>query len=72
MSYTSYVSLIPLLPLAGFVVLGLWGKKYLSKVSGILGTLILLSITVLSFITAYQYFFVDGKVNDVYQPYHCF
>lgn len=68
MSYTSYVSLIPLLPLAGFVVLGLWGKKYLSKVSGILGTLILLTITVLSFITAYQYFFIDGKVNDVYQP----
>ncbi|MEP6845023.1 MAG: NADH-quinone oxidoreductase subunit L [Panacibacter sp.] len=68
MSYSSYVSLIPLLPLAGFVVLGLWGKKYLSKVSGMLGTLILLIITVLSFITAYQYFFIDGKVNDVYQP----
>lgn len=72
MSYTSYVSLIPLLPLAGFVVLGLWGKKYLSKVSGILGTLILLTITVLSFITAYQYFFVDGKVNEVYQPINAF
>jgi NADH-quinone oxidoreductase subunit L len=68
MSYTSYVSLIPLLPLAGFVILGLWGKKYLSKASGVLGTLILLSIAVFSFITAYQYFFVDGKVNEVYQP----
>ncbi|QEC66441.1 NADH-quinone oxidoreductase subunit L [Panacibacter ginsenosidivorans] len=68
MSYTSYVSLIPLLPLAGFVVIGLWGKKYLSKVSGIIGTLILLTITALSFVTAYQYFFVDGKANDVYQP----
>ncbi|CAN5565389.1 NADH-quinone oxidoreductase subunit L [soil metagenome] len=64
----SYTSLIPLLPLAGFVVLGLLGRKYLSKVSGILGTLILLTVTILSFITAYQYFFVDGKVNDVYQP----
>lgn len=64
----SYTSLIPLLPLAGFVVLGLLGKKNLSKISGALGTLILLAVTSLSFITAYQYFFVDGKVNDVYQP----
>ena len=63
-----YTSLIPLLPLAGFVVLGLWGKKYLSKISGTLGTLILLALTFLSFYTAYNYFFVHGKVNDVYQP----
>jgi len=64
----SYTSLIPLLPLAAFVVLGLWGKKYLSKIAGIIGTLILLAITILSFITAYQYFFIEGKANDVYQP----
>lgn len=68
MTNYSYTSLIPLLPLAGFVVLGLWGKKYLSKISGAFGTLILLAITILSFYTAYHYFFVDGKVNDVYQP----
>ena len=68
MANYSYTSLIPLLPLAGFVILGLWGKKYLSKVSGALGTLILLAITLLSFYTAYNYFFVDGQVNDIYQP----
>jgi NADH-quinone oxidoreductase subunit L len=68
MTNYSYTFLIPLLPLAGFVVLGLWGKKYLSKVSGSLGTLILFVITILSLYTAYNYFFVDGKVNDVYQP----
>jgi NADH-quinone oxidoreductase subunit L len=29
---------------------------------------VLLAVTILSFITAYQYFFVDGSVNGVYQP----
>jgi NADH-quinone oxidoreductase subunit L len=48
-------------------LLGLYGRKYFKKFSGVIGTVVLLAITVLSFITAYQYFFVDGKVNDVYQ-----
>ena len=68
MTNYSYTALIPLLPLFGFVVLGLWGKKFLSGISGVLGTFILLAITILSFYTAYQYFLVDGKVNDVYLP----
>src|SRR4051794_26642565 len=67
MNYSSYITLIPLLPLASFVLLGLFGRRYFKNSSGIIGTLILLAITVLSFITAYQYFFVDGKLNDVYQ-----
>jgi len=67
MSYESYITLIPLLPLLSFVLLGLFGRKYFKNFSGIIGTVVLLAITVLSFITAYQYFFVDGKVNDVYQ-----
>ncbi len=67
MTNYAYVSLIPLLPLACFVVLGLWGRKSVKTFSGILGTGTLLASTVLSFYTAYQYFFVDGKVNGVYQ-----
>ena len=67
MEYASYIALIPLLPLGSFILLGLFGKKHFSKPAGILGTLILLAATVLSFYTAYQYFFVTGKVNGAYQ-----
>lgn len=67
MDYSSYIALIPLLPLAGFVILGLFGKRYFKGFSGILGCLVLLASTILSLYTAYHYFFVDGKVNEVYQ-----
>jgi NADH-quinone oxidoreductase subunit L len=67
MSYSSYITWIPLLPLASFVLLGLFGRRYFRNSAGIIGTIALLAITVLSFIAAYQYFFVDGKVNGVYQ-----
>lgn len=66
MSYASYIAWIPLLPLASFVLLGLWGRKYFRNFSGIIGTIVLLAITVLSLVTAYNYFF-EGKVNGVYQ-----
>jgi NADH-quinone oxidoreductase subunit L len=67
MNYASYISLIPLLPLGSFILLGLFGQKHFARSAGILGTLILLVATVLSFYTAYQYFFVTGKVNGFYQ-----
>jgi NADH-quinone oxidoreductase subunit L len=67
MNYSSYIALIPLLPFAGFVMLGLFGQKHFVKTAGILGTLILLAATVLAFYTAYQYFFVNGRVNGAYQ-----
>ena len=44
----AYIALIPLLPLASFVVLGLFGRKYFRSFSGILGTAVLLLCTVLS------------------------
>ncbi|HYK44070.1 MAG TPA: NADH-quinone oxidoreductase subunit L, partial [Parafilimonas sp.] len=68
MRYESYIALIPLLPLASFALLGLFGRKYFKTFSGAIGTIVLLAVTILSFITAYQYFFVDGSVNGVYQP----
>ena len=67
MSNYLYILWIPLLPLATFVILGLFGRKYLSGIAGILGTASLLTATILSFVAAKQYFFVDGKVNGVYQ-----
>jgi NADH-quinone oxidoreductase subunit L len=67
MANYSYIALIPLLPLAAFVVLGLFGRKYFKTSSGAIGTTALLTSTVLSLYTAYNYFFVDGKVNGVYQ-----
>ena len=67
MNYSSYIALIPLLPLAGFILLGLFGRRYFKNSSGIIGTGLLLVSTVLSFYTAYNYFFIDGKAGDTYQ-----
>lgn len=62
-----YIALIPLLPLATFVFLGIFGRKYIKNASGVIGTLSLLVSTFLSLVVAYNYFFVDGKINGVYQ-----
>ena len=67
MSNYLYILWIPLLPLATFVILGLFGRKYLSGFAGIIGTASLLTSTILSFVAAKQYFFVDGKVNGIFQ-----
>lgn len=66
-----YITLIPLLPLATFVLLGLFGRS-LKKISGIVGTASMLAATVLSFVAAYNYFFVDGSVNGAYQKITAF
>ena len=62
-----YIALIPLLPLASFLLLGLFGRKYFKTFSGTVGTGSLLASAVLSLFTAYHYFFIDGKVNGVFQ-----
>ena len=67
MSHPIYIALIPIIPLACFFVLGLFGRKYFTNSAGIIGTLGLLSSTLLSLVTAYEYFFVSGKINGVYQ-----
>lgn len=63
----TYIVLIPLLPLAVFVVLGLFGRRYFKRSSGIMATLSLFVSTLLSLYTAYQYFFVSGKTDGIYQ-----
>src|SRR5579871_3715294 len=63
-----YIALIPLLPLAGFVVLGLFGRRFWRSLSGGLGTFLVLVSTGLSLWTAYQYFaacLADGYCRQV-------
>lgn len=55
------------LPVISFVLLGLFGRKYFNKSAGLIGVFLLLLTTALSLYTAYQYFFVNGLVDGVYQ-----
>ncbi|WP_462251619.1 NADH-quinone oxidoreductase subunit L [Ferruginibacter sp.] len=51
-----YILLIPLLPLAGFLLLGLFGRKYFKNTSGIIATAFMSVSTVLAIYVAYEYF----------------
>lgn len=64
----SFVILILVLPLAGFLLLGLFGRNYFKTTSGMIGTALLLVSSGLAMYTAYEYFFVIGKVNGGYLP----
>jgi NADH-quinone oxidoreductase subunit L len=68
MNYSSYIALMPLLPLAGFVLLGLFGRKYLKTSSGIIGTGLLLVSTVLSLYAAYNYFLLMERLEILINP----
>ncbi len=63
----SFCVLIPLLPLVSFLVIGLIGRRYFPNFSGILGTFSLFTSFILSSLLAYDYFFIAGKVEGVYQ-----
>ncbi len=67
MSHYSYIVFVPLLPLISFLILGLSGRKYFKMHSGLVGVVSLLISTLLSLYAAYQYFFIDGKANAVFQ-----
>jgi NADH-quinone oxidoreductase subunit L len=69
MPNATIIALIPLLPLAGFLLLGLFGRKFFKNSSGIIGTALLLTSTILALYTAYEYFFVYGKVDGVFQKF---
>ena len=62
-----FIALIPLLPLAAFIICGLFGKKYFNQSAGMIATASLFASTCLAFFEAYQYFFHYGKVNGIYQ-----
>jgi NADH-quinone oxidoreductase subunit L len=63
-SYTIWILIIPFLT---FVLLGLAGHKLKPRLSGLLGTGCLAIITILSFITAYFYFFRSELIGGAYQ-----
>jgi NADH-quinone oxidoreductase subunit L len=64
-----YAIYIPLIPLSFFLLLGIFYKKIKPPVSGWLGTLGLFTVFLISLFVAYNYFFVDGKIGDVYQTF---
>ena len=67
MPNTTLIVWIPLLPLAAFLLLGLFGKKYFKNFSGIIGTTVLLLSATFALYTAYGYFFEYGKIDGIYQ-----
>jgi NADH-quinone oxidoreductase subunit L len=68
MNYAQYTPLLLVLPLLTFAVLGIWGRKYLQKVSGLLGTFVLAIITFIAIAIAWNYFFTTGQLNGSFQP----
>jgi len=66
----TYTILIPLIPLAVFLLLGLNYNKIKPAISGWIGSLGLFTSFTLSYYTAYQYFLVVGKnAEGVYQQF---
>ena len=63
----SYILLILLLPLASFLLMGLFGRSYIKNASGLISTAMLFVATCLAFYVAYGYFFMYGNVQGVYQ-----
>lgn len=61
----SYISLVLLIPLAVFLITGLFGKHFQSF-SGILGTVGMLSAACISYFAAYQYFVVGSRVDGLF------
>ena len=59
----SLTILILLIPFSTFLFNGLLGMKFKPIVSGLVGTIGLGVITLLAYLTAWQYFFTDGMVN---------
>jgi len=51
------------------LLLGIFNQKIKPAISGYIGVLGLLASALLSFYAAYQYFFVHGKVDGVYQTF---
>jgi len=63
-SYTVWILLLPFLI---FILLGLAGHKLKPRLSGLIGTSGLAVVTVLSYLTAWLYFFPGEKINDAFQ-----
>ena len=69
MEYTLFILLLPFL---SFLLLGVWGKWLSHKVAGLIGTLSLAAVTVMSYMTAWTYFTADrvGGSYETLVPYN--
>jgi len=63
----SFTIWIPLIPLLVFLVIGLSGKWLKAGAAGLLTIMGIAASAILSYQTAYTYFFVSGKSEGVYQ-----
>ncbi|MDR1679986.1 MAG: NADH-quinone oxidoreductase subunit L [Prevotellaceae bacterium] len=69
-SYIIIISILILaLPLLNFLVLGLADSRFSHKTAGTIGTFGLSIVAILSYITAFNYFFDFGKIDGVYQKF---
>ena len=69
MEYTLFILLLPFLSV---LLLGVWGKWLSHQVAGLIGTLSLAAVTVLSYMTAWTYFTADrvGGIYETLVPYN--
>jgi NADH-quinone oxidoreductase subunit L len=67
-----YTVWIPLIPFLMFLLLGLGGHKLKARLSGLLGTGGLALVAILSYLTAYRYFFAMEKIDETYQKISAF
>ena len=72
MTNFGYTIWIPLIPFLVFLLLGLGGHKLKARLSGLIGTSGLGLVTLLSYITAYLYFFSSGKGEGTFQKIQAF
>lgn len=61
----SYISFVLIIPLAVFLITGLFGKRFQS-LSGILGTVGMLAAAGISYFAAYNYFLVGERIDGIY------
>ncbi len=68
-----YTILLLILPMLSFVILGLLGNYMKPKVAGIIGTISLAGVMLVSYLTAYQYFAAGRNAEGVFStlmPYN--
>ena len=56
-----YTILLLVLPFVSFLLLGLFGMKMRPKAAGLVGTAVVAVVAAVSYVTAWEYFFVQGR-----------
>ncbi len=72
MNAYSYTFLVPIIPLFVFLLTGLTGHKFKPLVSGLIGTIGLTIVAVLSYMTAISYFWTSHTPGKAYQSLKAF